>query len=127
MHQLTPLSLGGFRRGVSLKSSHLFSAPLWKRNCCGLQLDAKSLLVTTLENSRTAKKRANRITGLRANAKPVVRALFVDVETTLCLTRSVLADDLDELSVARALRVGDDDAVHRGFLPPNAAETNSYH
>ena len=83
--------------------------------------------MTALKNSSAAQKRANSIAWLRANAEPVVGSLFVDGETTLSLTRSVLADDLDELSVARALRVGDDDAIDRGLFPPDTAETNSYH
>src|SRR6185312_8564321 len=40
--------------------------------------------------------------------------------------RVVAADRLDEAAVARAARVGDDDAIQGLFFPPNAAETNSH-
>src|SRR5687767_14453163 len=83
-----------------------------------------SRFVARLQDAGAAKQRANGVGRLRADIEPVVRALGLHGERVLRLPGRILADDLDELAVARALRVGDDDAVHRGFLPPNAAETN---
>src|SRR6185312_9167895 len=40
--------------------------------------------------------------------------------------RVVAADRLDEAAVARAARIGDDDAIQGLLFPPNAAETNSH-
>jgi hypothetical protein len=57
-----------------------------------------------------------------------VAALGVHVELLLvALPGRVLADDLDELAVARALAVGDDDAVGRGLLAADAAEADANH
>src|SRR5687768_2598413 len=115
------------RRGLGLKRRLFLCRALGKRNCGCLQLDAKPLLMTPLQHTGATKQRANRVARLGPDAKPVVGALFVDGETTLSLTGSVLADDLDELAVARALRIGDYDAVHWCLLPPYSAESNSYH
>ena len=54
-------------------------------------------------------------------------AVGAEIQRRLTLTGSVLADDLDEPPVARALRVGDDDAIRGISLPPGAAETNANH
>ena len=67
--------------------------------------------MTTLQNTGAAKKRTNRVARLCANAEPVIGALFVHGETTLCHARSILANYLDELPVTRTLRVGDDNTV----------------
>src|SRR6267378_2236447 len=90
-------------------------------------LDSESLLVAALEDAGSPKERPDGVSGLSADAEPVIRALFVDVERTLALSGSVLPDDLDELPIARALRVGDENAVERRVFPPNAAESNLYH
>jgi hypothetical protein len=52
---------------------------------------------------------------------------LIDLERTLTLAGSVLSDDLNELSIARTLRVGDEDAIERRVFPANAAESNLYH
>ncbi len=112
---------------IGMKCSFLFGSSLRQRDRRLLELDAKSLLMTSLENAGPPQQGANGVARLSADAEPVVRTLLVHRETALRLTRSVLADDLDELSVARTLRVGDDDAVYGCLFPPNAAESNSYH
>ena len=56
--------------------------------------------------------------------EPVVHTLGVQVERIVTGPRLILADDLDELAVARALGVGDDDAVHGGLFTAHAAETD---
>jgi len=86
-----------------------------------------SLLVAALENSSAPKERTDGVGGLGAEVEPVVGSRLVNLERTLTLTGSVLSDDLDELSVARALRVDDEDAIERRVFPPNAAESDLYH
>src|SRR5882672_540954 len=100
---------------------------LAERNCDHFALDAESLLVTPLEDAGAPKERPYGVGGLGAKVEPVVGSRFVDLKRTLDLTGSVLADDLDELPIARTLRVGDENSIERCIFPPDAAETNLYH
>ena len=52
---------------------------------------------------------------------------FPNVDGVVALTRSILADDLDEAAVAGTLGIGDDDTIVRGSLPPGTAKTNTNH
>ena len=54
----------------------------------------------------------------------MIGAVELDAHAPIRLTRSVLADDFDEPTIARTLRVGDDNAVHRIFLAAVAAEAD---
>src|SRR6185312_11480936 len=81
-------------------------------------------LVPRLEDAGFAEERAHGVGGLSAVVEPVVDARRIEVQRLFALTRRVLAEDLDEAPVARALRVGDDDAIERLLFPPGAAETN---
>jgi len=104
---------GGLLDGIigCLQGALFFLCTLWKRNGGLLELDAEPLLVAALEDTGTAEQRSHGVAGLSAHAEPVVRPLLVDVETAFLLAGSILPDDLDELAIARALRVGDDNAV----------------
>src|SRR5688572_19389093 len=90
-------------------------------------LAAETLFVARLEDARAAKQRAHCIGGLGALVEPVVGARGVEIDGRISLTGNVLSDDLDETTVARALRVCDDDAIRGSFLPPGTAETNANH
>src|SRR5438876_2470998 len=96
-------------------------------NSFGFALDAEPLLVAPSENASSPKERPYSIGRLGAEVEPVVGSRFVDLERTLTLPGGVLADDLDELPIARTLRVRDENAIERRIFPPNAAETNLYH
>src|SRR3954469_2889246 len=113
--------------GSGALGADCFVRLLGERNGGGLALDSDPLLVTALENSCTPKQRPNGIGRLRAEVEPVVGSGFVDLQRPLTLTGSVLSDDLDELSIARTLRVGDEDAIERRVFAANAAESNLYH
>src|SRR6185437_4057138 len=76
------------------------------------------------EDAGLAEERAHRVGGLRAVVEPVIDPCRIEVERLFALTRGVLAEDLDEAPVARALRVGDDDAIEGLLFPPGPAETN---
>src|SRR5690242_12016347 len=89
-----------------------------------LQLARETRLVTLLQHARLAQQRANRVRGLRADVEPVVDARRVEVERLVPRARLILADDLDELAVARALGVGDDDAIHGGLLTTDSTKAN---
>jgi hypothetical protein len=54
-------------------------------------------------------------------------ALGVQLDGLIALARIVLADDLDEASVARARRLGDDNAIGRRVLAAGAAKSNANH
>src|SRR5687768_5047370 len=97
------------------------------RHCDTLALETDSLFVAVLEDTGPPKERPDGIGGLCALVQPVVGSRLVDVERALTLAGSVLTDDLDEFSIARTLRVGDENAVERGVFPPDAAESNLYH
>src|SRR5437763_9395014 len=109
-------SLGGAALGRVRALAH------WHR--ARLERAAEPLLVTRLENARAAKQGAHRVRGQGAIVEPVVHALGLEVERSLTLTRRILADDLDELAVSWAPRVGDDDTKHRGLLPARTAKSN---
>src|SRR5689334_16209405 len=55
--------------------------------------------------------------GLRALRQPVIETLVVEADLDRRAGRIVNADVLDEATVARVARVGDDDAVVRRLLP----------
>ena len=74
-----------------------------------------------LEDAGLSKQRTNRVGRLRAVVEPIVDAIGLEVERVLTLTRSILADDFDELAVARAARVGDDDTIRRLLFAAGAA------
>ena len=57
----------------------------------------------------------------------MVGSRLVDLERALTLSGSVLADDLDELPVARTLRISDENSIERRIFPPDTAEANLYH
>src|SRR6266516_980918 len=97
------------------------------RNSVGFALDAEPLLVASFEYSGPSKERPDRIRWLGTEIEPVIGSRLVDLERTLTLPRCVLADDLDELPIARTLRVSNENTVERRIFPPNAAETNLYH
>src|ERR1700741_4162726 len=97
------------------------------RNRGRFLLDSEALLVTLFEHAGAPKERTDGVRGLGALVEPVIGSRFVDLQRTLTLARSVLTDDLDELPVARALRVGNENTVERGIFPPDTAEANLYH
>src|SRR5262249_18326447 len=101
-----------------------FLALLGHRHGRRSELTAEALLVPRLEHARLAEQRAHRVGGLRAAVEPVVHAIGLEVQRLLARTRSVLPDDLDELAVARAARVGDDDAVHGLLLATRTTQAN---
>src|SRR5690348_4981198 len=82
------------------------------RNRGRVQLAAESRFVTALEEAGFAEQRPNGVGRLRAVVEPVVHAIVLEIDRLVTLPRRVLANDLDELAVARALRVGDDDTIH---------------
>src|SRR4051812_26366149 len=100
---------------------------LCDRNRAWLALDSLSLLVAALENAGAPKERPYGVGRLRALIEPMVCSRFVDVERALTLPGSVLADDFDELAVARHLRIGDENAIKRRVFPSDATEANLYH
>jgi hypothetical protein len=108
--------LGG--RGLLLRA-------LGKRHGGGVQAAGEHALVARLEDAGLAQERARGVARLCADLEPVERALHVDVQRALTLTGSVLADDLEELAVARAARVGDDEAVEGGLLAAATTETDT--
>ena len=67
-----------------------------------VQLASETRLVARLEDAGLAKQRAHGVRRLRAVVEPVVDAIALEIERRLTRTRSVLADDFDELAVARA-------------------------
>jgi len=79
------------------------------------------------EYSSAPKKRTHGVGRLSAQVEPMIGAGLIDLQRTLRFAGSVLADDLDELPVARALRVSDENAIERGIFPPDTAEANLYH
>src|SRR5437660_1541815 len=71
-------------------------------------LAADPLLVARAQHAGLAEQRTHRVGGQRAVVEPVVGPIVFEIERRLALAGSVLPDDLDELAVARAARVGDD-------------------
>src|SRR5687768_16789778 len=98
---------------------------LGERDGVRLELGGETRLVTGLEHARLAEQRAHGVARQRADVEPVVGPVGLDVQRVLRRTGRVLADDLDELAVARALGIGDDDAVRRSLLAADAAEANA--
>src|SRR5690348_1416606 len=84
-------------------------------------------LVPRAKDASLPQQRARRIGRLGADVEPVGRACRIDLQSTLGLTRIVMTDSLDEATIARALRVCDDDAIERELLPPDPAESNFHH
>jgi hypothetical protein len=84
--------------------------------------------MTPFEDAGAPKERPYGVGRLGAEVEPVVGSGFIDLKRTLVvLTGSVLANDLDELSIARTLRIGNENTIERGIFPPDAAESNLYH
>src|SRR5688500_10689619 len=110
---------------ISSGSAMLLLVALRDRDGCALELLGEPGLVALLQDAGLAEQRADGVARLGAHAHPVVHALIVDDQPTFRLPGSVLADDLDELAIARALRVGDDDAVHRRLLAADATEADT--
>jgi len=98
--------------------------PFSHRNRRGLQLGREARFVALLQEARLAEQRADGVRGLRADVEPVIDPVHVEVQRSVARAGLILADDLDELAVARALRVGNDDTVHGGLFPANAAQAN---
>src|SRR6185436_11381190 len=101
-----------------------FLARLAKRNRGRRQLASEPRFVASLEHARLAKQGANRVGWLRSVVEPIVDSIAPEVERELTLSRSVLADDLDELSVARAARIGNDNTIRRLLFATGAAQAN---
>jgi hypothetical protein len=97
---------------------------LGERNGAALELGGETRLVTLLQETGLAEQRADGVRGLRADVQPMVDAVGLEVDRLVARAGLILADDLDELAVAGALRVGDDDAVHGGLLTANTAKAN---
>src|SRR5687768_4071850 len=110
---------------MSSGSAMLLLVALRDRDCCALQLLGEPRFVALLEDARLAKQRTDGVARFGADAHPVVHALVVDDQPTFRLPGSILSDDLDELAIARALGVGDDDAIHRCLLAADATEADS--
>src|SRR5829696_1537393 len=109
---------------VIASSSGLVGLDLGDRHGGRLELGGEACLVTLLQESGLPEERAHRVGRLRADVQPVVDAIGVEIERLFAGARLILADDLDELAVARALRVGDDDAIHGGLLTAHTAKTD---
>src|SRR5262249_37910064 len=73
------------------------------------------------------KQRPHSIRWLRTVVEPVVHAVVLQIQRLLTLTRRVLTNDLQELAVARALRVRDHDTKRRLLFPAGAPEANLDH
>lgn len=81
--------------------------------------------MSRLEDAGAPQERADGVRRQGAVVEPVVGTLRLHLEAVLCLTRMVMADDLDEAPIAGARAVGDDDAIVRLLLAADTAETNS--
>src|SRR4051812_6932839 len=86
---------------------------LRKRNGRRGKLPAEARLVTGLEHTGAPQERTNGVGRLRALVEPVVGSIVLEVERGVPLTRSILADDLDETTVARALGISNHDTEIR--------------
>src|ERR1051325_10184007 len=100
-------------------------ARLRQRHCGRGQPPRQHSLVTAFEHPRFAQQRANGVGRLRAVVEPIIGAIRSQVERLLTLTRSVLANHLDELAVARAARIGNHDPEQRLLFAARAPETNA--
>src|SRR5580693_1428432 len=100
--------------------------PLGQRHGRGLPRFSESDFVTRLEYTGAAEQRTHGVARLGADVQPVIRAGGIHLQR-IFLAWGVLADDLDETAIARALAVGDHDTVDRGVFPPDPAETNANH
>src|SRR3546814_3404608 len=83
----------------------------WSSDVCSSDLEAR-----------------NAVGRLRADTEPMVRAIGVELDALLVVLgekRVVIADPLDEAAVARAARIGDDDAVIGTLLGAAARQTNA--
>src|SRR5690349_7906486 len=99
-------------------------ALIGKRHRRGSELATESCFVTALQHTGLAKQRADRVGRLCAAIEPIVDAVVLQIERLLTLTRSILADHFDELAVARAARVGDDDTVRRLLFAPGTTQAD---
>src|SRR5581483_6978709 len=68
------------------------------------------------------------LTRLRALAQPVERLVVVEIEVRRVLARAVVTDRLDDPTVTRRARVGDDDAVGRllGLAHPHQTDLHGH-
>src|SRR3546814_5805694 len=81
-----------------------------------------------LTHARRIEEARNAVGLLRADTEPMVRAIGVALDALLVVLgekRVVIADPLDEAAVARAARIGDDDAVIGTLLGAAARQTNA--
>jgi hypothetical protein len=79
-----------------------------------------------LQETGLAEERAHGVRGLGTDVEPMIDAIGIEIDRSLSRPGLILSDDLDELAIARALRIGDDDAEHRGLFPADATEANLY-
>jgi hypothetical protein len=121
------LPLGARRLGRTFGGRCFGIRPLAPRNGAPDPARAGAPLVPHLQHSGLTQERSHRVRRLRANAEPVIRALGIHVQTTLCLPRVVVPDRLDEAPIARAPYVSHHDAIHRSLFPPHTAKSNPYH
>src|SRR6266513_2536715 len=90
-------------------------------------LDAKPLLMPAPQNARASEQRPDGVSRLRTLIQPIVGPRLIYLERALALPGSILTNDLNELPIAWALRVGDENSIKRRIFPPDTAETNLYH
>src|SRR5688572_29811472 len=98
---------------------------LLHRHGLGSELRRETGLVAGLHDAGLSQERADGVGRLRAAIEPEVRAILVELQCLLTRPRRVLAEDLEELAVARRTAIGDDDAVGRGLLAAVATETDT--
>src|SRR5512140_1598443 len=113
---MTHSGAGMLRRGVL---AHGNGAPA--------ALCSDTRLVTRLQHAGFPEQRADGVRRLRTDAEPIARAIRVHFQATLCNTRIVLANQLDESAIARTRGVGDHDAIDGQSLTSNATKANLYH
>jgi hypothetical protein len=93
----------------------------------GLGLDGADGVGVALELAPVARElqqRGDLLGRLCADSEPVLRAVRLDLDERGLLGRVVLADLLDDTTIALGARVGDDDAVVGGADLAHALETD---
>src|SRR5678816_1164388 len=90
-----------------------------------IELPREPGLVSCLEHARLTQEGTDGVARKGADIEPMVRSLGVQLNGLVALPRKVLADDLDEPTIPRARRIGDDNAERRRILAAGAAEANS--
>src|SRR5580765_7427345 len=91
-------------------------ALLAHRNRRRVELAREPRFVPLLEQPRLAQEGTHGVARLGTHIEPVVRSLGIQLNGLVALTRKVLADVLDEPAIARARRLGDDNAERRRIL-----------